>query len=99
MNALGLVATRNGKQLRHARQSAVKRRVETGDLRHLGKLRAEDFHQRDGVGEMVRGKRTDAPQFLQHGLVYADGVAITRAAMDNAMADGADGIEARFFLQ
>ena len=54
MNALGLVTTRNGKQLRHARQGAVKRRVETGDLRHLGKARGKGFHQRDGGREMVR---------------------------------------------
>ena len=99
LNALGLVAARNRKQLRHARQGAVKRRVETGDLRHLGKLRSADLHQLDAGREMVRGKRTDAPQFLKHRLIHAERIAITRAAMHNAMADGADGLDADFFLQ
>src|SRR5438067_839145 len=99
LNALGLVAARNRKQLRHARQCAVKRRVETGDLRYLGKLRGKHFHQRDGGREMVRGKRTDAPKFLKHGLIHAERIAITRTAMHNTMADGADRLDAVCFLQ
>src|SRR5881392_315410 len=48
---------------------------------------------------MVRCKRNDAPQFLQHCTINAEWIAITRAAMHDAMADGADGADASFFLQ
>src|SRR5258708_5935722 len=96
LNTLGLVATGNGKKLRHAWESAVKRRIETGDLRHLGKLRRADFHQCDGVREMIRSKRTDAPQSLKHGPIHAQRITIARAAVDDAMADGADGIDTGF---
>ena len=48
---------------------------------------------------MVWSKRTDAPQFLKHCAINARRIAITRTAMHNAMADGADGIDADFFLQ
>ena len=99
LNALRLVAARDGQQLRHARHGVVKRGVEAGNLRHLGKLRGEVLHQRDGGGEMVRGKGTDAPQFLQHCLINALGLAITRAAMHDAITDGADGAVAGLLLQ
>jgi hypothetical protein len=48
---------------------------------------------------MVRGKGTDEPQFLQHGIIDAHGIAITRTAMHEAMADGAEGTDASVFLQ
>ena len=99
LNALRLVATRDGEQLRHARHGVVKRRVEAGNLRRLGKLRGEVFHQRDGGREMVRGKGTDAPQFLQHCLINPLGLAITRAAMHDAITDGVDGAVVGIFLQ
>ena len=48
---------------------------------------------------MVRGKGTDAPQFLQHCLINALGIAITRAAMHDAITDGADGEVAGILIQ
>lgn len=47
----------------------------------LGQLCGEVLHQCDFRREMVRGIGTDAPQFLQHGLIYALGLAITRVSM------------------
>ncbi len=60
LHALASIPAGNWQQLGHMRHGAVKRSVETGDLRYLRKFRRESFHQRDFGGKMFRVEPADA---------------------------------------
>ena len=57
-DAFGVVAPRNGQQLRDARQVMMESRVETGDLRQLREPLVKRFGQQDFLRRMFRVKRT-----------------------------------------
>ena len=64
-HALALVAARNRQQLCDTQHAIVKRSVETGDLRRVGKFRRQRFHERDFNGKMFRIEGADGSQVTE----------------------------------
>lgn len=89
-HALVVEGCRQGECIDHARMAAMKRRVETRDLRRAGKGRL----CRADAGQIVRlvqgGKRLEPGKGLQQRVVDDHGIGMVRAAVNHPVADGAD---------
>src|ERR1035441_8446655 len=68
LNSLRIEASRNWKELGHARHGLVKRRVKARHLRQLRMTLVEGLDQFNLVRQMIRVVRADATQFLQQFL-------------------------------
>ena len=98
-HALCLELPRHRHDLRHARQVAMKGRVEARDLRQIGELAGERFEQGDFARQMGRIQRAQTPQLGDHFRRNPLGINKTLAAVHDAMSDGADFILAQMLPQ
>ena len=83
----GFVAARDGQQPGHARQVAMKSRVEARKLRDTGIMRRKRFQHGNFSGQMFRIKWTQPPQFLEHLSIDLLRLAIEHPAMNDPVRD------------
>ena len=69
---------------------AVKRRIEDGDMRYLGKRPLGSVDCFEGRGVVKRRERYEFADLFPHFLVDDDGVEETRTTVDHPMRDGLD---------
>ena len=86
-HSLGVEAVRNGEMIGHGPVAAVKRGIETGDLRQFREARQNRADRREIVGLMQRRQRNIALKLGQHSAVDADWLVVIRAAVDDTMTD------------
>jgi hypothetical protein len=82
---LRLVTARDRQQPRHAREMMMKGRVETGDLRQIGKTVMKRLGQQNLLRQMLRIKRSKRPKLRHHFRRDPLRRAILRSAMHHAM--------------
>lgn len=80
---------RQRQQLLDARQRAMKRRVEHGDLRDVRERVAQRVDRVQAVRLMQRRQRRQRAQRIQHGIVDDQRLRVPRAAVHDAMRDRA----------
>ena len=99
LDARGLIASRDGQDLRNARHMAMESRVEARHLRQARRAFAEQIDHGDFGGQMLRRVSADAAQFIEQRFSEQLRLVVAGAAVDNAMAYRADRIESDALLQ
>jgi recombinational DNA repair protein (RecF pathway) len=81
-------SARQREALRHFRHRAMKRSVETGDLRQAGKVGSDRLNTSDLVRQMQRCERDQTSQFLNEHIGDPFRGRVIRAAMHQPVTDG-----------